>query len=147
METPFAELANCQIDFGMGLNQFLDESSEIIVRFSDSRRHQRVLRTVRDELISDKGTRLNHREHPFNRYTTVDKEDAIALRNLCNVIRGMFQERGDRDAVVSFFHSGGAYYDDLFELLDLYWEYMDTCLGLEDSDDDDESVSEDEQPI
>lgn len=140
-DTPFAEFARVQIDFGTGLNSFMEESSEIIARFSDSRRHRRVLCAVRDELLATKGLHLSHYAHPFNLYTTVNKSETAALRAISQAICGMFQERRDRDAVVSLFHSSGAYRDDLMELLDGYWEYMDTCLGLEDSDSDSSSSS------
>ena len=140
-DTPFAEFDSGQIDFGIGLNTFMEESSEIIARFSDSRRHRRVLCVVREELLATKGVNLNHHAHPFNLYTTVNKTENSALRALSQAICEMFQERRERDAVVSLFHSSGAYRDELMELLDSYWEYMDTCLGLDDSDSDGSSES------
>jgi hypothetical protein len=128
------------------LNMFRDELSSFKESCAlISKSHYRVACAIADTLLCHGQLDTEDANHPFQSYATDSKRENI--RNLSLAMRGRFQQAPeDRAAVVSFFHSGGAYHDDLLELMDDYYKFADFINGFDsdsDSEEDDDASEND----
>ncbi len=139
MTAPFAHLSERTIDFGKGLNPFLEESASVVNGFSDSPRHFKVFRKIRELLTDHSIHTLENPEHPFNRFGTYQDEPK-SISAIEEATREAFPNRQDRDIFTSIFHVSGIYNDDLWEIMDCYWYYVKCCLGIPQEDDEEEDL-------
>ena len=115
------------------LNIFLDEADAFKAEYADNPRMYAIAKKITDLLLADRDLPFDDERHPFNRFWS--------LAPVAEVIQEQVQEPDLRPYVVSFFHSGGANYEDLCDFLDKFWdwaEYSDS--DSEDSGSEDESV-------
>lgn len=126
----FSGYANCMIDFGKGINAFMDDSNEIIAEYSTPRYMDVgvVLRCIKHTLLDNGRKRLDDPCHPFNKYADVEASDSVLIRRLARDIMDKIQEARLRNAVLSLFHSGGVNRDCLDTLMECWWEYVDKCI-------------------
>ncbi len=126
------------------LNIFLDEADAFKAEYADNPSMYAVAKKITDLLLSDRDLPFDDARHPFHRFW--------ALSPIAEVIQEQVQEPSLRPYVVSFFHSGGANYEDLCDFLDKFWdwaEYSDSDSedsGSEDSEDEDEHIPPQNNP-
>lgn len=136
--------------FSVGLNEFLDKSTEIINEFNDHAEMRAVAQQISARLMGGHDLPIGHESHPFTLYGNLAIPYHANLRNLCTQIMADFADRPViRSYVVSFFHSGGINREVLEELFDSFFDWVEesTLAPSQEDEDDDESESEDDQSV
>lgn len=118
------------VDTSIGLNAFTDSFDEVYDSLSDSQEHQYVLQLIKRKLLEKRHLSLSNPEHPFNKFADESCAQSTLLTRLGREIIDEVQERRYRGAVYSFFHSGGVNREELDTIVDAYWVYVDTVLGI-----------------
>jgi len=135
--------------FSVGLNEFLDKSTEIINEFNDHAEMRAVAQQISVRLMAGHDLPIGHESHPFTLYGNLDITYWANLRNLCTQIMADFADRPViRSYVVSFFHSGGINREVMEELFDSFYEWLEEATvppSQEDEDEDDQS--DDDQSV
>lgn len=118
------------IDSSIGLNAFTDEFDDVIHTFNDSPHHLFVLSIIKRKLVEKLHLSLTNPEHPFNKFADESCAQTTLISRLGQEVMSEIQERRYRGAVYSFFHSGGVNREELDAIMDAYWVYVDTVLGI-----------------
>lgn len=132
--------------FSRGLNLWRDTAAEFRRDFEDSADFQRVLAIVFQLLNTNLSLDGNDQSHPFQRYADADKTGLENFNTLKTDVMQEIQDSRTRGYAHAFFHTGGANYDDMLELLDEYLLFADRAEDPDWSDaseDDDDSESDD----
>jgi hypothetical protein len=134
--------------FSVGLNEFLDKSTEIINEFNDHAEMRAVAQQVSVRLMAGHDLPIGHESHPFTLYGNLDITYWANLRNLCTQIMADFADRPlIRSYVVSFFHSGGINREVLEELFDSFYEWLEDSTVAPSQEDEDEDDQSDDQSV
>ena len=127
--------------FSRAYNEWLDYVSDFRVDFDDSQEFKSVLNVI-VHLLNRK---LNHPaddpEHPFRRYADKEKTMEENYEVLAGDVMSQVQDVFLRGYVVAFFHTGGANYEDMKELMEEFFLFADRS---EDEDYSDSSTVSDE---
>ena len=121
---------HAEFDSGRGLNSFMDSFASLELEFYDSPNYSFVLQTVKKHLLTNVTPNLDDVNHPFNKYADETLCTNALITKLCSDIMSMFQEPRYREIVLSFFHGGGAHREQIDELMDAYWVYVDEVLNI-----------------
>lgn len=120
----------------------MDACAEFIQSFEGNERLTKIAKTIVHVLGKDRDLPLENDDHPFNLYSSEDDVNFLKTRVL-DALEGNINLK---PYVNSFFHSSGAYFDDLYDVLDPFWEMVDVAFTDpnedEDTDDDDTQQQE-----
>lgn len=131
----------CDIAF----NLFRDQADAFAASFYDPAigdRYTLLTRRIVALLTEGHGLPLDDPAHPVQRFGHPDHDEGSFLRlhqQLCED----FQGSSVKPLLIAFFHSTGFYREEMDILLDAFDEYANVCLGLPDSDEDDEGEATD----
>ena len=146
---PPAPYDGCDFDshaFSVGLNEFMDSSTEALKEFDDHAEMRTVATQIVSRLLKHHDVPLSDPRHPFNNYAKPTLSDFENKRRLAHVIMADFaQSPSIRSYVVSFFHSGGCNREWMEELFDEFLEWADDSTdgpAQSGDDSDDESLEE-----
>lgn len=138
--------------FSRAYNKWLDYVSDFRQDFDDSQEFKSVLNVI-VRLLTEK---LDHSsedpDHPFRRYADTEKTIEENYGVLAADVVSQVQDAHLRGYVVAFFHTGGANYEDMKELMDEYFVFADRSEDEGYSDDstvveeNSEGEEDDEEP-
>ena len=123
---------------GPSLNVFMDICKEFTDSFADSRRFQRVAQTIVNILMENRQLHYLSDQHPFNRFGDSARTRRENLEMLMASVLARTQERALRLIVPSFFSLNGSCREDLDEVVDAFFDFVDE--SLDDYEDEEESV-------
>ena len=133
-----------KVKVNIALNEFIDSASEFVNEFKPSWRLRIVAQRIRAALMHGISLPYDNPNHPFREYAALDSENSN-IKRLAKSVMASTMEPELRNSVISFFHSGGVYRSALEELMNEFWYYTDTCLGLPDDEENDEEDEEEEE--
>lgn len=135
---------NIRANIAREYNILQDELCAFHDGFRDDPRILRIATTITEALTHKLLTvSPRHRTHPFVLYGDPGASPDTLLHALFRTVGPKFEDRYTRSLVVSFFHAGGTNRADLDELMDIFWAFQDTCMGLRDPNED----AEDEDDV
>ena len=108
----------------------MDAYDSLESEFQDSPNYVYVLQSVKKQLIAANGLNITNANHPFNKYADESCCTSALIARLRADVLNILQEPKYREIVTAFFHGGGAYRDQIEELMDAYWEYVDSALNI-----------------
>ncbi len=110
---------------GQALNDFLDECGVFINNFSDSQRWRAVASKIVALLSNNRDVVYNDQAHPFNRFGNPERSRQENIRELAHAVMAEIQEQSHRSIVRAFFHSNGSAREDLDDLMDVFFDFVD----------------------
>lgn len=136
---------------GQALNNFLDQCSEFIGNFSDSQRWRAVATKIVSLLSSNRDVVYNDPMHPFNRFGNDARSRQENIRELAHAVMAEIQEPSHRSIIRAFFHSNGSAREDLDDLMDFFFDFVDESYTDGEGDDQQDAQNnqghQDDQPI
>lgn len=112
--------------FSVGLNEFMDSSTDALKEFDDHPEMKTVATQIVTRLLQHHDVPLSDSRHPFNKYARPTLTDFENRRRLALLIMADFsQSPSIRSYVVSFFHSGGCNREWMEELFDEFLEWVE----------------------
>ena len=134
-ETPHAGGNFDSHAFNVGLNEFMDYTSEAVKEFDNHVEMRRVANQIVSRLLTHHDVPLSDARHPFNKFATPSLTDFENKRRLAHIIMADFAHApSTRAYVVSFFHSGGCNREWMDELFDEFLEWVDDSTDTSDPD-------------
>ena len=132
--------------FSRAYNKWLDYYADFRKEFDDSMGMSTVLKTIFGFLNKNLSHSIDDPDHPFRRYADADKTNEENYGVLAMDVMQQIQEVYLRGYVHAFFHTSGANYDDMKELMGEYFLFADRSEDEDYSDDTtvSDSDSEDE---
>lgn len=124
---------------GLSLNEFMDVGEAFVRDYDDAPVYRNVAHAIFTLLLEGRDLPYDNPNHPFRLFAE-DGTHRDNVYRLAQTIMGQFsspQHRAERSAVKAFFHSSGSQRDVLEELMDDYYEFVDSTL---EKDDDEEVI-------
>ena len=146
INTPFVGGHWNSHEYSVGLNEFMDYSTEAMHDFDDHSLMKAVAEKIVWRLLKGRDLPISDTGHPFNLYADPSLTIQDSFRRLAHHLMSDFsQSAPHRSYVVSFFHSGGCNREWLEELMDEFDDWAERTTSPEsdeqspassDSDDD-----------
>lgn len=127
---------------GASLNVLMDFCKEFVDSFADSRRFQRVAQTIVNILMENRNLHYLSDQHPFNRFGDSARSRRENLDMLMASVLARTQERALRLIVPSFFSLNGSCREDLDEVIDAFFDFVDESLDDYEEEADDSDANE-----
>jgi len=130
---------------GQALNDFLDECAVFVNNFSDSQRWRAVSNKIVSLLCKNRDVVYNDPLHPFNRFGNPERSRQENIRELAHAVMEDTQEQSHRSVIRAFFHSNGSAREDLDDLMDFFFDFVDESYTDGAGDEQDPQDNQDNQ--
>ena len=148
INTPFVGGHWNSHEYSVGLNEFMDYSTEAMHDFDDHSLMKAVAEKIVWRLLKGRDLPISDTGHPFNLYADPALTTQETLRRLAHHIMTDFsQSTSHRSYVVSFFHSGGCNREWLEELMDEFDDWAHRTTSAEEEQSPSSSDSDDDSTI
>jgi hypothetical protein len=107
---------------------FSNQSRVFLNSYNDDAVYWNIARTIILTLVDDLNKPLTDIEHPFNLYAEEYSHNRN-IRRLRTDVLAQLQTRYEQQVALAFFHHGGMQRDALEELMDYFYEFVDTCIN------------------
>jgi len=132
---------------GITLNIFLDACASFVTTFHNSRRFRRVAQTIVDTLLENRNVHYRSEDHPFHRFGDLERTRRENLDLLSAAVLDRLQDPALRPIVPSFFRRNGSCRDDLDDVIDAFFDFVDETLTDDDEDVGNEDVGNEDEAI
>jgi hypothetical protein len=106
---------------------FSNHSYVFVNSYDDDDTYWNVARTIVLTLVDGFNKSLTDSEHPFHLYAEEYSHNRN-IRHLCSDVLSQLQTRYERQVALAFFHHGGMQREALEELMDYFYELVDSYI-------------------